>query len=401
MSRPRAFFYSHDAYGLGHIRRTLRLATELAHRRQDATLLVASGSPRADALAADARIPGLDVLRLPDATRGLLYGDLPGDHALGLPWTGVWPLRAAILAATGRVFAPHLVHVDQAPAGYLRELAAALDGWTALPPDARPRLLLGLRDIPDEPWAPRRTWDRDGAHALLDRAYDRILVYGDARICDVREVYGFSDHAAAKTTFCGYLAPPAPVVSAGAIRARLGIGAQPMVVVTTGGGADGTPLLRAALGALREPALTGIAAFVVAGPLLEPATAHDLALEAARLPDVAFVPSVPNVIEHVAAADAVVTMGGYNALTEAVALGKRPVVVPRVRPNQPPGEQQVRAERFAALGLAAMIHPSDLTPRLLAESIRAELDAGSSPPPILDFGGRDRAGALLADALAT
>lgn len=170
-------------------------------------------------------------------------------------------------------------------------------------------------------------------------------------------------------------------------------------MTTAGGGADGAPLLRAALGALREPALADVAAFVVAGPLLDPAAFRELADEAARPSGVALVPAVPDPIDYPAAADAVVTMGGSNALSEAVGLGKRPVVVPRSRPNQQAGEHQVRAERLAALGLATAIQPSDLTPGRLAAAIRTELDAGSSPPPVLDFGGRERAGEILADEL--
>lgn len=60
------------------------------------------------------------------------------------------------------------------------------------------RLVLGLRDIPDEPWTPRATWDRDDAHDLLDRAYDRILVYGDPRVYDLPAAYGFPDEARRK-----------------------------------------------------------------------------------------------------------------------------------------------------------------------------------------------------------
>lgn len=89
-------------------------------------------------------------------------------------------------------------------------------------------------------------------------------------------------------------------------------------------------------------------------------------------------------------------MGGYNTVCEAVGLGKRVVVVPRVHPRQ---EQLIRAQRFAQLGLVSMVHPNDLSPDRLQEAVWAAL-ASPPPAPRLDFDGLRRAGELLSELLA-
>jgi len=58
-----------------------------------------------------------------------------------------------------------------------------------------------------------------------------------------------------------------------------------------------------------------------------------------------------------AAADAIVSMGGYNSVCEALSVGRPLVIVPRSTHKI---EQQIRAETLAARGLARWIHPKDL-----------------------------------------
>src|SRR5207247_8629254 len=61
-----------------------------------------------------------------------------------------------------------------------------------------------------------------------------------------------------------------------------------------------------------------------------------------------------------AAADATVSMGGYNSVCEAPSVGRPLVIVPRSTHKI---EQQIRAETLAAHGLARRIHPKHLNGR--------------------------------------
>ncbi len=78
-----------------------------------------------------------------------------------------------------------------------------------------------------------------------------------------------------------------------------------------------------------------------------------------------------------AAADLIVSMGGYNTLNEIIWLRKPAIVTPRVHPRR---EQLIRAGRMADLGLLQMIHPRDLTPDLLGQKVLAALSAPPQMP---------------------
>src|SRR5256714_9878585 len=67
------------------------------------------------------------------------------------------------------------------------------------------------------------------------------------------------------------------------------------------------------------------------------------------------VPSA-DTFELMAAADAVVSMGGYNSVCEALAVARPLGIVPRATHK---GGQQIRAETLAARGLGRWGHPQD------------------------------------------
>jgi predicted glycosyltransferase len=67
-----------------------------------------------------------------------------------------------------------------------------------------------------------------------------------------------------------------------------------------------------------------------------------------------------------AAADAVLGMGGYNSVCEAIAVGRPLVIVPRATHKI---EQQIRAEALAEHGLARWVHPKQLNGHSLAEAL--------------------------------
>ena len=81
-------------------------------------------------------------------------------------------------------------------------------------------------------------------------------------------------------------------------------------------------------------------------------------------------------LSYVNAADVVVSMAGYNTICEILSLRKRAIIVPRVSPVR---EQQIRAERMARLSLFKMVHPGELTPRVLMDAVKSELQTAQYP----------------------
>jgi predicted glycosyltransferase len=385
MRRPRVLFYSHDSYGMGHLRRTTALAGELA-RRRPVSLLALTGAlyPNISNLS-----PSFDFIKLPALARYGVYEDLPVDATDAATSEGVWYVRERIIREATTAFAPHVVVVDDTPPGEERELIRTLARLRRA--DPRPTLIIGLRDITDRPDYTRERWRRDGSYDLLDQTYDRILVYGSREVFDPITEYGLSQAAADKTIFTGYLGRGDRLTPPDQIRALCGIGSEPLVVVTAGGGVPGgEELIHMYLAACRASLLAGLVSFVVTGPLLLDRERAEFADAAASLDGVTLVPFLADMPSYLNAADVVVTAFGYNTACETVGRGKRVLVAPIL------SEQQLRAERFEALGLVTQLN--QWTPERLAETIW-ELLAAPPPVPRLKFDGLRRFGDVLEEIL--
>lgn len=384
----RVLFYSHDGTGLGHLRITLGVATAYAALRPRDSLLLLTGSAHAGSYA----LPrNLDYVKIPAMPKRDLYASLPPTEGYTGSHNSTIRFRTAVARATVEAFDPHLVVVDHAPAGLFREFVPSLE-W--LKARGHARLALLMRDITFGAEQTREIWTNERVYPLLDGHYDQILIYGDRQVFDPIEAYAMPEGAAARTRFCGYLAPLPPRRSPDEARAAIGADSLPLVVVSVGGGADGAPLLRAYLLGLRERTGPPVHSYVVTGPLLPESEREEIMALARDLPNVRIVAFDPDFAAALQAADAVVSMGGYNSLAEAVYFGKRPVVVPRI-PG--PLEQVLRAEGFARLGHAVAIEPTALTPTLLWDAIDRELRGGQPATRALPFDGLQQIALALAE----
>jgi predicted glycosyltransferase len=377
-----ALLYCHDTFGLGHLRRTLALVAELRRRWPELSALIATGSPLAHRFC----LPdGVDYLKLPTVAK---QGDgLYAARTLALRFDEISALRRDLLVAAARHLRPDVVLVDNVPGGLAGEVVPAL---RALRRAGTTRLVLGLRDIVDDPVRVRRAWTHDGSYTLLDEVYDRILVYGDENVFDAVGEYGISAAAAAKTRHVGYLRRIVAVDS------RWRRGSLPLVLVTVGGGEDGEPLLRAALAARARTRAARAHWLVVTGPFLARGRRAALAVEAARLPETELVEFVDDLPGAIAAADVVVSMAGYNSVCEILSASRPAVLVPRVQPRT---EQLVRARALARRGLVSTIPPDRLTPDVLAREVETLLRRPPSSGQPIDLGGLERAGDELSRLL--
>jgi len=377
-SSYRVLIYSHDSFGLGHLRRCRAIAHALVERHKKLNVLILSGSPIIGRFSFRARVdfvrvPGIIKLRSGEYTSLNLHVNI--KHTLAL--------RASIIEHTARTFDPDLFLVDKEPLGLLGEVRKTLE---MLKQRGGCRLVLGLRDIMDEPGVLAREWRRKRVMPALENVYDDILVYGLPQIYDPIRAYQFPSTIAAKTVFTGYLKrEPRPEVflphEVAAVAAK-----GPYLLVTPGGGGDGGELVDAAIGAyerfddrLQWPAV------VVYGPFLPPRQRDAFERRAARLPRVTtltFHEHLENLMEKAAG---VVCLGGYNTFCEILSLNKRSIIVPRVTPR---AEQLLRAEAACKLGLVQVIPPERLNPRVLSEALihlpEQPLPASHRVPGLLD-----------------
>ena len=359
--------YSHDTFGLGNIRRMIAICEHLKTRIPEISVLVLTGSPM---LHSFRLIDGIDYVKLPCLRR-----DVGGSIAvkyLKLNLDSTVRLRRELILSTVTYLRPDIFLVDKKPGGVAGELEESLKALKTNLPDTAVVLL--LRDILDDAAVTIDQWRRQRAYELLQKYYHKILVAGLPELYDVCEEYQFPAALRAKVHFCGYVRREAGPVMRDAIRRQLGIArSDRMTLVTAGGGEDGFSLISTYLEGLAghcgDPSLKTV---IVTGPELAELHKHQVRRLANRCSHVRVIEFTDQMMNYMNAADVVVAMAGYNTICEILSLRKRAVIVPRVDPVK---EQEIRAERMARLGLFKMIHPARLTPRLLIEAVRAEIEA--------------------------
>jgi predicted glycosyltransferase len=240
-------------------------------------------------------------------------------------------------------------------------------------------MVLVLRDILDSPERTIRTWTSHGYSEQISNFYDKVFVLGVPEVFDPRVEYRFPRTVASRTVFCGYMGKHRSLSSRTAVRQQLGIAPdERLVLLTTGGGEDGHPVVKtycAALSAIHR--LGRIRSLIITGPEMPEPQREMLSSTTAGNPRVACRTFVDNMVAYMEAADLVVSMGGYNTICEILSTGKRAVVIPRTEPVQ---EQWIRAERMAHLGLFSVIGPDELTPAVLTAAIDAELNRKTEVP---------------------
>ena len=87
---------------------------------------------------------------------------------------------------------------------------------------------------------------------------------------------------------------------------------------------------------------------------------------ASALPSVKLQSFSSDFVSYLGAADAVVSMGGYNTVAEILSLAVPAVIVPRTTPVS---EQQIRATRLERLGLVKALSPDNLGPEQLLKAV--------------------------------
>jgi predicted glycosyltransferase len=377
--------YSHDTFGLGNIRRTLLLSQALLDEYPDAGLMIVTGSPMIHAF----RIPErIDYIKLPcldrteaDRYQARFLKSQPAEVAL---------LRRAILTECATSFKPDLMIVDKRPGGVGGEMIEALRALRRHSPDVR--LVLGMRDILDEPARTRSSLKRTRDMATIAQYYDEVWIYGEQSIFDPIAEYAFPPEVARMTRFCGYLRRPRSTSTR-----RPG---PPRVLVTTGGGGDGTVLIATYLEGLSSlPRCVELQTTVVFGPQADSAQRTAILQRFGSMADVEFLDFEPDLGDRYAQADVVVAMAGYNTVCELLSFQSRAVLVPRAKPVS---EQLLRARLFAARGYFDLVEPQELTPDVVIAKVLATLQR---PPrrDSIDLDGlpriRDRVRHLLEETL--
>ena len=377
-------FYSHDAYGLGNIRRMLTICQYLLKSIPNVSILLISGSPMLQSFRLSV---GLDYIKLPCLNRGT-SGEIAAKY-LNADIHSTLKLRSEIILATAKNYQPDLVLVDKKPSGIQGELDSTINYLKSNFPATK--LVLLLRDILDAPDKTIQQWQQEGYYQKVESLFDRLLVVGMPEIFDLCREYQFNLAITSKVRFCGYLRKESGLKNRRTIRQELGIKPEEkLVLVTPGGGEDGYSLINNYLTGLAHNKeryhQEKIRSLIFCGAEMPPEQQQKIYQQARKYSNVTVLEFTNDLMSYVNTADAVICMCGYNTITEVMQKGKRAIVVPRIKPGQ---EQLIRAQSLAKAGLIQMIHPEDLEPNLLTETLFHSLGQvlHVRPTTNLNFGG--------------
>ena len=352
--------YSHDTYGLGHIRRTMAIASHL--RGSNINILILTGSPIAGRFSFPDQV---DFVRIPGMIKKTNDEYMPlsihinARHAL--------EIRKNIITATAKAFQPHLFIVDKEPLGLKKEVLPTLQWIRRCLPATR--TILGLRDIMDDAVTVQRDWAKKGIYDILDHLYDEIWVYGLRDYYDPIQEYAIPERISRKILFTGYIPRKVPSKDAvRKVRKEQGIGKhEKLVVVTTGGGGDGYAVMDTYLRMLeaQPQAATPFRSILITGPFMPQNERKDIQKRAKRI-GVRSYHFFRQMEKILAGADVVVSMGGYNTLCEILSQKTACVVIPRETPRL---EQTIRARVFHHKNLVEYIPWTAFSTDALADKI--------------------------------
>lgn len=382
----RVLLYSHDSVGLGHLRRNLAIAGEIAATFPNSNIMIVTGSPCATQFQLPAHT---DLLKIPSITKNSEGQYITCNFSDSLENT--LKFRAKIILEAFNLFEPTLVIMDHQLTGLKGE---ALEMLRA----ARKKGVLtiyGLRDIKDSPDVVKRNWQTRDSLWALNEGYDQICIYGMPEVFDPRVAYAPYLDRVSQVDFTGYIVPD----NTNNVKTPIP-GRRKKVLVTFGGGSDGAQRAELYLQALADkPAFWD--SHIITGPLMDADIKQRLRNQAKKIQPIASVKiqrfhrNIPALLQK---ADAVVAMAGYNSCTEILQSGIPAVLLPRSFPRK---EQLIRATQMAKLGWVTVLPEANPDPQSLYDAVELALATPRRKRPGADLNGLSKLCQIIHELLQT
>ena len=226
--------YSHDTFGLGHLRRCREIANALVEAYRGISVLIISGAAVAGAFDYRVRV---DFVKIPSVIK-LRNGEYTSlsEH---IPLEDTLRMRRSIIRHTAEIFRPDIFITDKEPVGLRGEIEETL----AMLKARGTHLVLGLREVMDAPHLLELEWEDRDSMTKIERYYDSIWVYGPEGFHDPMEGLDVPSAVRGRMRYTGFLERTARERR----KRHIGIADQDYILVTTGGGGDGSDLIRQVL----------------------------------------------------------------------------------------------------------------------------------------------------------
>jgi len=379
--------YSHDTFGLGHLRRCRTIAHSLVENFSGLSVLIISGAAIAGAFDFRARV---DFVKIPSVIK-LRSGEYTSlDKHIDLSET--IRMRESIIRHTAESFKPDIFIVDKEPMGLQGEISDTLKYLKS----QNTTLILGLRDVMDSPHLLAAEWKRKDLIPKIQNTYDHIWVYGPESFYDPMIGLDIPQSMRDKISFVGFLKRQAQASQDGLSTHKQ---QGDYILITPGGGGDGVALVRGVMAAYEHDAALEHKTLIVLGPYMPGKERSEFLTRSEALSNVEVIDFDSRMEELIAGARAVVSMGGYNTFCEILSFDKRALIVPRTTPRE---EQLIRTERAANLGLVEMLLPEDAeNPVKMAAALKAlpSIPKPSMRAGVIELNGLDKVSQIIGNIL--
>ncbi|KAF7363092.1 Membrane protein [Mycena venus] len=353
LADSRMLLYSHDNFGLGHLRRCRVIAHALVERFETMRVLIISGSACGDAFEFHDRV---EYLQIPSIVRLLqddhatiirLMSGLYAPHR-DTDLHKVLQRRVDTLLNAAKHFQPTIFYADYSPLGLRGELIPTLEYLKT----QDTTLVLGFRDVLDSPQKLKSEWGHLNDLYRAVEFYDAVWVFGPQDFYNPLVGIDAPRVLHQRITYTGFLHRFIPSSLSPAHNAY----PPNALLITAGGGGDGARLFHQVIDAYAcDPILT-YPAILVLGPLMHPLKREEIHRRAANHPSLLLIDFEPNFEPIIQSAVGVVGMGGYNTFCEILSFDKRAIIVPRMLARE---EQLIRGRRAAELGLVDVLLPDE------------------------------------------
>jgi len=342
LENARILIYSHDTFGLGHLRRCRTIAHALVDQFKGLSVLILSGSPIIGRFDFRARV---DFVRIPGVIK--LHNGEYTSLGLHIDLQDTLKLRESIILNTAQAFQPDLFLIDKEPLGLKGEVESTLQMLTEKGVPA----VLGIRDVLDAPHLLKPEWESKRAIPALQQYYREIWVYGDEAMGNPLTGLELPESVQQKIHYTGYLKRELPE----RVRSKhLQQTPVPYILITPGGGGDGVEMVDWLLSAYEQcPDFLCHGLFVL-GPFMPLADQQVFQQRIDKLDNASLLTFDNHMESLMNGAEAVVAMGGYNTFCEILSFNKRALLIPRTSPRE---EQLIRALHARKLGLVSLIDP--------------------------------------------
>jgi len=355
LGNARILIYSHDSFGLGHLRRCRSIAHSLVGCYKGVSVLILSGSPIIGSFDFKARV---DFVRIPGVIK-LKDGDYT-SLGLHIDLEQTLTMRESIIYHTAASFKPDIFIVDKEPTGLKGEVVSTLKMLRELGTIN----ILGLRDVMDDPAALKNEWERKQVQPVLEDLYHDIWVYGLKKMGSPVDSLDLPNTITDKISHTGYLRREVPNELNWVSPVTLN---DPYILITPGGGGDGVEMVNWVIRAYETDNTIIHSAVIVTGPFMHQTDQQEFNERCEKLNNVQIITFEPHIEFLMDRAIGIVAMGGYNTFCEILSLDKRALIVPRSVPRR---EQLIRASRAVGLGLVGMLDPEQsLDPAIMAKAI--------------------------------